>query len=366
MMNSRTSQGYILILALSMLSLVMVLVTGLFNRTTPFIFFDATVIKREKAKQLALSGLQIAMSQLAAHVEPKEEKAAPEPQTPKGPSLEEQRRTKLFKSVVPTLNNVQKFALTQALDGINGTIEICISCEQGKLNINELFDFKTKKFIDEGKGQGDMRKVMQSVFAKLTPYTKDKNLFAVFEKFLKQRHSKLHEVTELLRIKEFQEVFALRQFYDPPAQNKDLVAKGKKQAVYLTDLFTIWSDEQTVSAWLLSDALCAVFGFNRAQAEDVKARKQMVDQALEQKALSATSIDAMWQKGPQLAYGKELNAIDQELKPLLSPSFEPDVFSVMSRGTVGNISQKIFAIIERREPEGDRSTAFVIKRLYVL
>ncbi len=367
MMNRRSAQGYILILALSMLSLIMVLVTGLFNRTTPFIFFDATVIKREKAKQLALSGLQIAMSQLAANVEPKEQqKETTGPQEQKGPSIEEQQRTKLFKSLVPTLNTMQKFSLSQALDGINGTIEICISSEQGKLNINELFDFKTKKFIGEGKAQGDMRKVMQSVFAKLTPHAKDKNLFAVFEKFLKQRHSKLHEVTELLRIKEFQEVFALRQFYDPPQRNKDLVIKGKKQAVYLTDLFTIWSDEQTVSVWLLSDALCAIFGFNRVQAEDVKVRKQMVDQALEQKALSLTSIDAVWQKGPQLAYGKELAAIDQELKPLLSASFEPDIFSVMSRGTVGNISQKIFAIIERRDPEGDRSTAFVIKRLYVI
>lgn len=366
MKNSRLLEGYILILALSMLSLVMVLVTGLFNRATPFIFFDATVIKREKAKQLALSGIQIAMSQLAASVQPKTDKVVPGDQAQKGPSIEEQRRTKLFKSLVPILNNIQKFPLTQSLDGINGTIEICVSCEQGKLNINELFDFKTKKFIGEGKSQGDMRKVMQSVFTKLAPYAKDKNLFAVFEKFLKQRHSKLHEVTELLRIKEFQDVFAVRQFYDPPQANKDLLVKGKKQAVYLTDLFTIWSDEQTVSAWLLSDAVCAVFGFNRVQAEDVKVRKQMVDQALEQKALSLTSLDAVWQKGPQLVYGKELTAIDQELKPLLSVSFEPDVFLVMSRGIVGNISQKIFAIIERREPEGDRATTFVIKRLYVL
>jgi len=170
----------------------------------------------------------------------------------------------------------------------------------------------------------------------------------------------------LLRVKEFQEVFATRQFYEPPTQNNEQVPKGKKQAVYLTDLFTIWSQEETVSAWVLSDALCAIFGFNRPQAGDGQLRKQMVEQAVEQKALALKSLDAVWPKGPQLLYGKELGAISQEIKPLLSASFEPDTFSVISRGTVGNISQKIFAIIERREPEGDRSTAFVIKRLYVL
>ncbi|MGE0009477.1 MAG: hypothetical protein AB7F19_02960 [Candidatus Babeliales bacterium] len=379
MNNARSKHGYILILALSMLSLIMVIVTGLYNRATPFIFFDAIVIKREKALQLALSGVQVAMSQLAANVDEKKDQKTNQPLTPsespsdlyrgaekKGPSIEEQRRTKLFKALMPTLNHWQKYPLTQAVDGIKGTLEICICAEQGKININEIFDFKAKKFINEGKPQGDMRKVMQSVFAKLSLYTKDKNLFGVFEKFLKQRHSKLHEVTELLRVKEFQDVFASRQFYEPPLQIKKDLPKGKKQVVYLTDLFTIWSDQETANAWLLSDALCAVFGFNRVAYDDLKVRKQMTEQALEQKALSITSLDAVWPKGPQLLYGKELTAINTELKPLLSASFEPDTFSVISRGTVGDISQKIFAIIERRDPEGDRSTSFVIKRLYVI
>lgn len=376
----RLQQGYILILALSMLSLILVVVTGLYNRATPFIFFDAAVIKREKAMQLALTGLQVAMSQLAANVEPPKEAKVPEGQ-PKGPTnsplipsdLRSQAeansiegRNKLFKALLPTLNHFQKFPLTQAQDGIKGSLEICISCEQGKLNINELFDFKTKKFIGEGKPQGDMRKMMQSVFAKLALYTNDKNLFGAFEKFLKQRHSKLHEVTELLRSKEFQSVFALRQFYEPPTQNNENVPKGKKQAVYLTDLFTIWSDQDTASVWVLSDAVCAVFGFNRVEFGDTKLRKQMTDQAIEQKALGATTVEAVWPKGPQALYGKEVGAINAELKPLLSASFEPDTFSVISRGTIGNISQKIFAIIERRDPEGDRSTSFVIKRLYVI
>lgn len=366
MRHFRLKEGYILILALSMLALVMVLVTGLFNRATPFVFFDSAVIKREKAKQLALSGLQIAMSQLQAHVEESQEKTAVLNAAPKGPSIADQRKTKLFKSLVPTLNNWQKFPLTQEQDGIKGSIEICISCEQGKLDINELFDFKAKKFIQEGKPKNDMRKVMQSVFTKLEPYTKGKNLFGVFEKFLKQRHSKLHEVTELLGIKEFQEVFATRQFYEPSEKDKENIPRGKKRAVYLTDLFTIWSEEQTMSAWLLSDALCAVFGFKRAQADSLKVRKQIVEQAVEQKALASTSFDAVWPKGPQVLYGKELGAVSPELKPLLTAQFEPDMFLVISRGTVGNISQKISAIIERREPEGDRSTAYVIKRLYVL
>lgn len=369
MKHPRAHHGYILLLALSMLSLIMVLVTGLFNRATPFVFFDATIIKREKAKQLALSGLQIAMSQLQAAVPDKKDAqngALPGTNADKGPSKESQQQEALFKALIPTLNNWQKFALTEPLDGIKATIEICVTCEQGKIDINEVFDFKTKKFLNEGKPQGDMRKMMQSLFTKLAPFASDKNLFAVFEKFLKQRHSKLQEVTQLLQIKEFEEVFGSRQFFEPPIKNNEPGAKGKKQAVYLTDLFTIWSQESTASAWVLTDALCAVFGFTRVSANDANIRKQMVTQAVEQKALAATTVDAAWPKGLQTVYGKDLAAIPAEIKPLLNPSFEPDTFGILCRGTTGNISQKIFAIIERREPEGERSAAFIIKRLYVL
>lgn len=364
MMQSRSPNGYILMLALTMLSLIIVLVTGLFNRTSPYLFFNAITIKREKAKQLALSGLEIAMAQLQAKVEePRDKKTEGDE---KGPSPAQQRKAKLFQALLPSLNQWQMYKLTKVVDGIDGIIRVAISCEQGKFNINELFDFTTKKFVGEGKPRGDMRKVMQEVFGRLAPYTNGKNLFSVFEKFLKQRQYKLHDITELLRIKEFQEIFATRQFYEPPLQHNAQSKKGKKPPVYLTDIFTVWSDEDTLGVWVLSDAVAAIFGFTRAAVTTIKDRAGTVKQVFQDKALSLSSLEQLWPKGPQKLYGKELKAVPRDLQPLLRTSFEPDSFAVISFASVGNISQQIFAIIERREPEGERPTTFAIKRLYWL
>ena len=64
--NNHQRAGYVMILTLIIVSLSVVLATYLARRSTIFNAFASTAIKREKAKMLALSGIQIAMSQLAS------------------------------------------------------------------------------------------------------------------------------------------------------------------------------------------------------------------------------------------------------------------------------------------------------------
>ena len=74
----RAHNGFILITTLMILSLAMVLISFMINRSTVFFPLAQTVIDREKAKELALGGLQLASSQLAyADVVEKEEKEKP-------------------------------------------------------------------------------------------------------------------------------------------------------------------------------------------------------------------------------------------------------------------------------------------------
>jgi len=68
-------------------------------------------INQEQAKLLATSGITIALSGLTE------------------------------KTLLPHLNRWQTFHLTKDIDGVDGTIYICISSEDGKLNINKAFDF---------------------------------------------------------------------------------------------------------------------------------------------------------------------------------------------------------------------------------
>ena len=75
MKTSHTQTGYIMIVTLMVVSLAFVLVAYMINRGTVYLPLTKTVIDREKSKELAFAGLQMAMSQLAyADVVEKEEK----------------------------------------------------------------------------------------------------------------------------------------------------------------------------------------------------------------------------------------------------------------------------------------------------
>ena len=54
----------------------------------------------------------------------------------------------LLKAILPVINRPQSFALKQAVDGINGTITIVLGSEEGKININKLYDFDKHKFLE--------------------------------------------------------------------------------------------------------------------------------------------------------------------------------------------------------------------------
>src|ERR1700722_16640192 len=123
------SSGYILLLTLMMISLCVVLVTYIFNKGAVEVPFSYAMIKREKAKQLALSGIQMAMSQLGKPIEIKQEKptAAQPGQPPAQQASSQDKALKQYiERVVPTLNRWQIFNLQEKTDNVDGQIKIAI------------------------------------------------------------------------------------------------------------------------------------------------------------------------------------------------------------------------------------------------
>ena len=57
-------------------------------------------------------------------------------------------------------------------DGIDATISMSIQSEQGKLNINSLYDFEKKKFVDEGKPT-DRKKLCNWILIIILNYVKN-------------------------------------------------------------------------------------------------------------------------------------------------------------------------------------------------
>lgn len=329
-----------------------------------------TMINREKAKNLALSGVQIAMAQLAnLEKEPEKKSVASGTEEKKQPQKKDPQDgiRRFIVKLLPHLNTWQTFKLTQKNDGVRGTVAICISCEDGKIDINQFFDFAQKKFVHEGAGKDDGKKVLQELFTKIKDVQGGESLFTAFEKFLKERQNRLHEPSELLALKEF-DVFKNKIFFEPgtSVQHKD---GQEKQNVYLNDIFTLWSSKKELNPWLLSHSLRVVCGLKPVlQSDDLK-ENQLEGKLKEFKQALAFPKD--WDKFIAPLFGKKFDQLPKELRGIMSTKFEPRVFSVLSYGTAEDVTQKLLIIVERKEapvagPSGDTSFVFQAKRFYWL
>ena len=210
-MNKTVKSGYIMVFTLIIISLSTMLITNLSYKVRSHIHYTKTATIQEKAKLLALSGLEIAKSQLSFEQEKERNK---EKKEHKNSTIE---NIKLFiKKIVPSLNSWQNFKLSKKSDGINGQIQLCIMSEEGKININELFSIKDKKFVWINQ---NAKKIVQYICSEIEKYTKKEKLFNDIESYLKKRKNKLYDVTQLLSIKNMN-YFNNNVFYEPSNKNE--------------------------------------------------------------------------------------------------------------------------------------------------
>ncbi len=337
-MESIHKKGFILPLTLSIIALAIILVTYMSNNSRVFAPSARAMIEREKARMLAQSGIQIAMSQLSLPDKNKEEKKdADDKSAPK----EKQEET-LFSFVMPRLNTWQVFKLTPAIEGIQGEIGVCLMSEEGKLNLNELFDTATGELAQEFKTNEAAQKCIQDLFDRMQKTVGAKDMFKGLEQFFKARKSKLDDVTELLKRDEFKS-FKDTIFYEPLEKN---VKRDPKKSFYLTDIFTTWSGKSTMQPWLLSDSMRGILDLSRVKEGDLDQKKKLVAEVAKAMPDSLTWPEG-WNKNLKVLYDKDFAALPKGIELLFDTSFEPVIFSVICYGKVGKTTQKVFAILER-------------------
>lgn len=373
-MNKITERkGFIMVTTLIVLSLLVALVGYLINRSTSYLPFVRAVVDREKAKELSLGGIQMAISQLAyADVTDKKDndketdlkKTTPQAGPASDPSAPTQQpkekgsaQSKQFlKTLLPILNTWQTFKLNAAKDGIEGEIKICIMSEDGKINLNELYDFSKHAFAGQGKEAEDLKKAFEEFCNKIKKMGEGPSTFEGIQGAFKQRDSRLRDVTELITIKAL-EPFKLRIFYDPDASSGE---DKKNKALYLTDIFTIWSTQRGIDPWLLSPSVATMLGI-----EKDKDKKSFTESAL--KSFKATySWPNDWNAVFAKLYKKDFASLPKRIQSLLRTTFGPETFSVLSYGKVGEITHRLFAILVRDTTDRqDKEPAKVhIKKLY--
>ncbi len=359
-MNHQIKQkGFIIPLVLMLISVAIVLITAIYQRGSIFVPFITTMHRRQEAKMLAMSGVQIAMSQIA-QVEMQDEKKKGEVEKKEGGAKSQTaadprsaEATSFLSEILPILNQWQEFKLKKDVDGIEGEIKIVLSSEEGKINLNTIYDFAKHRFFGEGQMRGDWKKIMQLLLQRIQKKMGiSANLFESFEKFLKQRHYKVNDATELLTLEPFRP-FARKVFYEPPSP------KAKDHPLYLLDIFTSYGYGK-LQPWLLSSSIRGALDMKRTLVSDAKKIKAMAGERVKN-FKSTINVAQDWNKLFQPMYGIAYQRLPKGIDAVLETTFDPKVFSVVSYGVVGDVMQRVYAIIERTRQVAKNKTWYDVR-----
>lgn len=329
-MNQR---GSVILYMLMIVAVIAFYVQAIVQGTFIERIFTKTMVAREQAEQLALGGIDLMVAKLT--MEPRKEKDD-DKDKPAAPADKAAKKTKaMLQRVWPYLNRWQTTKFTHKADGFDGELTLCLTCEEGKLNINEIFDFS----------KGDFKPPYNTYFKGLVipNVLKEGELYERFVAFFKKRNKKLNDISELVAIKELK---PMGLFYQPPVMPaKEKAPSQANTHIVLTDLFTIWTKDANVNPLWLSDSMCGILGIRRPHANDPMTHEEAFKKfAGEVKASMAQDWEANW--GMLEPFYGQKNKTITDYKNIFSKQFEATIYSVVSCGKVENVERTVLAIIE--------------------
>lgn len=369
-MRTQIKQGYVLMVVVLILTILTMLVSSFVVRTTTYQGLARVLDARKRAYILAWSGLEIARAQLAhAHdkesQEPQDKQVDNERQQSEAPNSGSQQASAdsqrvLLETLLPIINRWQTFTLREKDDGIDAVIKICVTCEDGKFNLNQLYNFKEKRFAFADAQAEQVSQLLQEVLLKGQDVIKaPDNLFQSFEDFLRERGIELNDPTELVTLKPWY-IFDPLLFYQPPSSDDSQARK-----IYLCDLFTLWSDKKTIQPWLLSDSMRAVLDLPRVNTDQIS-KEQAQEWAARYKKNMNWPTD--WAELFEPIYQKDFNSLPKGIELLLETKFDPQVFGIICRASYRDITVRLYAIMQRSAaPDSDTgkpSFEIKIKKIY--
>ncbi|HEV2916963.1 MAG TPA: hypothetical protein VGW78_04400 [Candidatus Babeliales bacterium] len=368
MIHNKNQSGFILVMTLLMISLGMLITSSLFDRGSSYTPFAHAVIDRQKAIFLAYSGLALTESQLLhpAQTEKEKQEATTESKTAPKPPTDQEDMQQLLTTLLPVLNKWQTFIFTDERDGIDGTLKICIMSEDGKLNINKLYDFKTKKFKDETAQGGGFKTIIAGILGDIEKTMQTKELFASLQRYLEKRDYPLNDVTELLTIKAF-DVFRNAIYYQPSESQKEQKGKERSRTYALTDLFTTISDDAGVNPWVLSESMRAALQIPPSTATIDSKQTEQFAQVIKQFKMQ-NQWPQEWDTSLKNIYGIEYSRLPKYTNIAVRASGLVRYFSVLIHSTVGDATQQLYVILERIKKSQDNKTVYqiVIRSYYWL
>jgi hypothetical protein len=348
----RMGHGFIIVLTMMLISASVLLVSLVINRVSAYRRMGNLFNEGAKARMIALGGIEIAMSQLAQlntdqkQQEPKASDSEKKEKEKDHAKKEAEKAKAVATVLLDYVNTWQTFQLKQGVEGIDGECKLYISSEEGKINLNGLYDTQKKKFVTLGTVDG--KQFCEFISEKLKPLLERQNqkpidLGSLIEDFFKN-HQSLDDITEL---------------FESTLKGITLFVEPDMKTVAFMDLFTTLSPKNTIDPLVISAALGKVIGLNRTK----DAKKIPPDELLKLIKQEKIEWEKSWQPLLATIYGKEYSVLPTEIKPFLATRFEPTLWSVVSYGKVGSVTSKVCALIEKNKKSDQ---PFQVKKLYWL
>jgi len=351
-----TKSGYIIVLTLSIIAAVVILLTTVIQQSFRYQRQVRTGTEIVRARLLALSSLEIARSQLSTVIlEEPDKKGAPHDDPKKAQDMLEPVQKWLLK-VLPVLNKWQTFTVDE--EGLSGTVMLYLASEEGKFNLAAFRHEQTEKkqqpkeHEDQHEETASKRGALEAL-DELFKKIYDTSMHEAYKRFMNDYTRLPDDPAELLRIPYFAKV--KDRLFTP--------LKPDPRGLYIMDLFTARPQAtESVNPWLLTASSKTLLGIIEQKSEPfneefVKKIKPQMDWKTDWDAILAPR------------YGKNFAAFDPAIQEIFGNAFEAKAFSVVSYCTVGNVTQRIYAVLEVAEPDKDlspKSVIFRVTKLYWL
>lgn len=369
-MFDKKKSGFILPLTVMLVFAMTFLVTRLVTRAYANVRVNRSTIEREQAKELALGGVALMQAQLAHGL--KSQKNADQQKKTGQKTGDDKEKESFVKKFLQIINRWQSFTLTEKNDGIDGTLKLYVACEDGKIPLNALWDFKNKKFVKQG--TVDIRKLLEDMVLKQTgAKTGERQLVQELEKVLKQQKEPLEDVSQLFANDYFKGL-ANSFFVQAPTDKKADKKSDKQTGLALHDIFTVAHDRLKLQPIFLSAGLQKLFDFKglpsdeQQRNETVKTLADALPKSLGSLEESSEAVKINWENDwnrlLSKVYGKSYDKVDPALKVLFDSAVGATTISVLSYGTVGSVTQKVLAVLQ--QVVSDQPVAYVVRKLYWL
>ena len=364
-------RGYILFITFSILALCASIVSVVMVKGLTHKKFTQALLNQEQMQQFTLSTTALAQSFLSfpAPEKKSDKKDAGPASASKSPdqSSDQGFDKQLLEKLLPVVNKTQTFMMKEMEKDFPVVINLTFFCESGKININGLYDLVGKKFYDEGVEGKDKKVFATWLFDKIAALTEKPSLLQPFIEHCKQRKTPFNDVTQLLAIQDFAKCFEDTVFYDQ--HKKKQTGDKKVSKLYLTDIFTVASQSDTIQPWLLSESVCALLDIPQRHG------KQQESQAKEDKKVDLSSFKPQadwskdWDAGLKQIYEVAFDKIPEQARGILASQFAAPVFSVMASVTrpledgTSTKALRIYAILkEKKLPDG--SITYDVIKIY--